>query len=553
MEGKQVLDINEMLSAPDETIQFDTIRIKEFIENETTVSIVVYLVTIVLYGLSFVYLFKGGAAEYIVWIMLFILSMITPLLWAGDMFGLFEILSRTLPEMNKNIFLYGVGSLVAGTFILIITLFLVMMKNDEIRKVKTKQGHYKDTSELPDLSTKLHSVKKNDRIIDIMFTTVVTLIWGIVGFNFGEYLSPENVKLGSEAKMREQFPFGSRIQALLTAVPTILSWIDKSIQSVTKVIPLPPLSKAMVVYAITFVVVFFGIFAKIKVFDDLTFGRVEVTNMTPLFPPRYYKEEREIRHFVIILLTLLIGGVLYECMNSVSAINGYIKSTVLSIATIVMFAVFFSKEKDLFPTEKLQDIIFFFLCVLFGVVGAAPFTAIIESLARFIPNMYLGSSAPFVYTVNVVVITAITFMVGMSDDWIELDGKMMKMFLATLITMTIALFMALSTEYSVFKGTYDFVALIIRFVMKYLAPIAVLILSILTSVYAHKNYNAVKNRANDDIIADKRVETEDDTQKKKNISKDQNKVKSQISSALGSVYQFMGIKDKNAYVQNYFG
>ena len=42
----------------DVLVEFDTIRIKEFIAENTNVNIVTYLITIVLYIISFTYLFR---------------------------------------------------------------------------------------------------------------------------------------------------------------------------------------------------------------------------------------------------------------------------------------------------------------------------------------------------------------------------------------------------------------------------------------------------------------------------------------------------------------
>ena len=75
-----------------ESPDFDTIRIKQFIEEQTNVNIILYFITIVLYVISFTYLFRKDSTEYMIWILLFILNFVTPLIWATDMFKLISVI-----------------------------------------------------------------------------------------------------------------------------------------------------------------------------------------------------------------------------------------------------------------------------------------------------------------------------------------------------------------------------------------------------------------------------------------------------------------------------
>ena len=210
-----------------ELVEFDTIRMKEFIEKETNTSIVTYLVTIILYIIGFYYLFeKKGSVEYIIWILLFILHTVTPVIWMSDMFKLYELVNRKLPGFNKQVFSYGFFCLVVASLIGFIALFMVILKNEEVRKAKKKQGYYQNG--LPaDIKTDIHTVEKKDRIISIIYTTMVTIVWGMIAFNFGEYL------VNTEQE-RTMFPFGSRIKALMDVVPVLMTFIDLTIHYYAK-------------------------------------------------------------------------------------------------------------------------------------------------------------------------------------------------------------------------------------------------------------------------------------------------------------------------------
>ena len=335
--------------------EFDTIRIKTFIEENTNVNIVTYLVTIVLYIISFTYLFRKDSTEYITWILLFILNFVTPLLWVTDMMKLFQVVSAKLPEFNKNVFMYGFFSLVISFLLTFIGLFMVLLKNEDIRKVKKEQGHYKNSTEMPNLNTNIKEVEKKDRKISIMYTTIVTLMWGMVAFNFGEYLT------NSPAE-KKYFTFGSKIKTLMSVVPDILSWLDSTIHYYFKGISLPALVKSSFVYVVTFILVFFGIFAKVKYFPDATTvglrEEIEIVNMTQMFPRQFDIEFTEIRHFVIFLLSFLstiMFGESMNLMNGVEFLPNFPTKLIYfltAVFSVIIFPLLFSKQDEWFPKDR---------------------------------------------------------------------------------------------------------------------------------------------------------------------------------------------------------
>ena len=522
--------------------EFDTIRLKAFIEEHTNIGIVVYLLSIVLYIVCFVYLFEKNSTEYIVWIVLFILNFITPVIWMMDMSKLYSLVSNQLPEFNKNVFAYGFFSLVISSIVSFITLFIVLLKNEKVRKVKKKQGHYKDTTEPSTLKTDIHSVEKRDRYISIIYTTLVVMYWSFIAFSFGEYLNNISVE-------REKFPFGSRIKGLMDIVPNLMSWFDSSIHFYTRQINMIPLMKSFWMYVAVFLIVFFGVFARVKYsglsdfFEDEDVKikqRIELVNMGPLFTRHFDKEFYSIRIFVMSLIaficTAVLGGLL---MLSENMIPSQLKPFLIFAAGFSLVVMFLTKQDELFPKGVVKNWIFLFLCLLFSLVSAPAFTGMTELVLSFM-GVNMGKNAMIMMLVAAVLIFTIMYSVGMVNDWIE-DGEQMKPFLVLLVTMTISLFFALSTEYSMFKNAYDLIAFVLRFVMKFIAPFAMVVLSIVTLYFANINYNIMRHRANDKIVREvpPNVDSNQDT---KNTIKDQSKIRNMVNNAQRDFRQLIGVE-----------
>jgi hypothetical protein len=539
----------------------DTVKIKTFIVEQTNTSIVVYFITIILYIISFTYLFKKDSTEYIVWVLLFILNFITPIIWFGDMLELFSLVTKYTPAFDTNMYMYGFVCLCVTFLLTFIGLFMVLLKNEEVRKIKKEQGYYKDTSTLPDLKTNIREVEKKDREISIIYTTIVSLSWAMIAFHFGEYL-PSNIK-------KDNFPFGSRIKALMDVVPNILTWIDGTIHYYSKQTNLPPLIKAIFVYILVFCAVFYGIFAKMN-YSRGVLDQIEIVNMTPLFMPRFDVEFIQIRHFVIFLIAFIssiVFGEVFVFMNYLAdTYKGlphfpeHLIYALVGMFAIVIFPLLFSKQNEWFPKNRTKDIIFFFLCLLFGMVGAAPITASLElilGILRSTPmlatseHLIMGSKSLYVYFFSLITITAAVYIIGLTEDWIETDGRNMKIFLTLLVTMTIALFVSLSVEFSVFKTLYDIIAFVLRIIMKFIAPIIMVILSIIIIVYAHKNYSIVKKRSIDKIAHKKDpVDTPDKT--KKDPVKDQYDVRKMLKNTFQNIVKFVGVDEKLKFAKSQY-
>lgn len=543
--------------------EFDTIRLKEFIQEETNISIITYLITIVLYILSFIYLFKNDSTEYIVWILIFILNFITPMIWFTDMMKVLEILSMRMPDTDSKIFQYGFLCLALTSFLTIVSLFMILFKNEKIRNVKNKLGSFNNSDEMPNLKTNIRTIEKRDRRIAIIYTTIVSVVWGIIAFTFSEYLN-------NSTEHKKKIPFGSRIKILMDFIPDILSFIDSTIHYYSQQIPLSSIVKSSILYIITFVAVFFGIFAKLNY--NIQPGKagkqvsMEITNMTPLFTERFDIEFKEIRHFVIFLVWLFSTFGFSELLSLSSRISNCLPSfdsklnTILTVIFgIISFSLAFSNQEEWFPKHRIKDIVFFFLCILFGLVSAAPLTGIVElifSLLRSSANinmdiLILGKNSVTLYYISFLIISSVIFLTGMSEDWIDRDGKSMRTLLVLLVTMTISLFCSLSTEYNVFRNLYNVIGFLLRLVMKYIAPIGILILSIILFYYSHKNYQKVKNMPHDRLVT---VNDPIDTPSKtKNTIEDQKKIRNVLKNTIVDFTQYFNIGDRVDNMKNVLG
>ena len=526
---------------------FDTVRIKQFIEEHTNVNIVTYLITIVLYVISFTFLFRKDTTEYIVWILIFILNFVTPLLWSTDMFRLLDVLSGQMPEMNKNLFIYGLFGMVITSILTFIGILLVIMKNEDVRLIKKSEGHYNDTTEAPDLKTNIRGVEKTDRNIMILYTTVVTLIWGMVAFNFSEYLT-------GSAEKSKAYPFGSKIKAMMDVIPNILGYIDDLIHYYSQQIQLSPLLKCTAFYMVTFVVVLFGIFAKVNYFPtESTVGlreEIEIVNMSHLFTERFDIEFFRIKQFVIfvvgLLSTLLFGGA-FDVIKSYFFGTNDSSSHLVFISMLIFggicFPLLYSYQDTLFSKDRVKEIAFFFISIIFGMVAAPPIVAIVESVIGLFRSkgitFFTGSNYPmYMMIISSVLISSSIFIVGMTDDWIDQKGKHMKTLLALLVTMLISLFMGFSAEYRVFTNLFTGIGALLRIAMKFLAPITAMILSALIVYYANQNYKIVNNRARS-VVAGEPPETSNTPTKTKNPIRDQKKIRNVLKSTIGDVTSYV--------------
>ena len=76
------------------------------------------------------------------------------------------------------------------------------------------------------------------------------------------------------------------------------------------------------------------------------------------------------------------------------------------------------------------------------------------------------------------------------DKWfVEGNDKQIRLFNALLITMAVSLFIGLSAYYNMFTNLYKFIKTIIETILVYVAPIAVVVLSLVLFIFSMKNHD----------------------------------------------------------------
>ena len=77
----------------------------------------------------------------------------------------------------------------------------------------------------------------------------------------------------------------------------------------------------------------------------------------------------------------------------------------------------------------------------------------------------------------------------MKQDWIgNHNGKPMQMFNVVMVCMALSLFIGLSTSYPVSNLLYHSIKNIMEIVLVFIAPIAIVVLSIVQFLFAFKNH-----------------------------------------------------------------
>ena len=345
--------------------------------------------------------------------------------------------------------------------------------------------------------------EKADRLISIFFVTITTLIWGVIGVAFSEN------KIITHAPDFKFPPLFATIRWLLNQPYHFINNIEIIWHNFMDRINMSPLVKAFSIYCVTFIVTFFGAFVRIPQFknprEHNPMDLFNVVNMMPIFPAIFRRRLEQYRNLSVFLLSLIVSlcfaGLLFGIKSVFKSIP---KSAVVGMSIVgvaIFFGCFFGKREELFPdAESVKRLVFFLLCFIFALVGTPIALAVVQLLGelglfRLLPIRTLNSggllegSAGLFFTVLLFAMYGL----GKDKDWLDnANGKSMQMFLATLVTMTISLFAALSTKYKVSLGIYEWIKNAMQLILVYVTPLALVALAIVQFIFSYKNYMRYK-------------------------------------------------------------
>jgi len=492
------------------------------LSEHVNVKFVACIVLIISYIISFSYLLHDQSAEYMAWIFTFIVNTFFPFVWLED----FMKLSKILSTKNKSgelenpahyySYLYAFAC-VGITFLLqFVVLVFIMIKNENIRKMKKREKERQNNSlelnekkvDTTNIATSDKLVERRDKVTTKLYITSTVLIWGIVAYNFSEYISILKDKEKdadpnlSRSLTKGSFTIGADIEWWISLIHNGALSIDGIWHEYVDAIQAPPMVKSFSMYCITFIAIFFGCFIRIPrhPLSHNKNDRYRIVNIDTVFNAKFERRMKDYKELTMFFFASFISfcTLLFFFMISVP------KNIALGLSfccMVVYFAVFYKKIDKIFKTrENLQKIIYFFFCLIFAFLGTPPAIGLIEVGMR-LANQSLNKKVWGVNLLSISVGFIFTFLLfflygyGIDKKWVFNDeGKPFKTFLAVMITMAISLFMALSTQFNMLTALYTGVVSLLKLVLKYLAPIGLISFIIVQFIFTFKNYQQFKRK-----------------------------------------------------------
>jgi hypothetical protein len=496
---------------------------KTIFDRFGTKSVILYFVFMAMYIISFSYLFERGTSEYIVYVFVFIINALFPLIWIKDLRDFISHVKFDSPTMRMLMDYRQWAMYLALTF-QFLALLLVLLKNENVRK-KNKINHDEDATrpKRNTLDTDHGKTEKRDKNILIMFVTITTIIWSLIGDTF-------SIPVPNEFLASEYNTYLIRaIRWLMEQLPRTLHNIDASWLYYMDKIRTTPLIKAFGMYCVVFIVVIFGAFIRIpkeahrKPHKLAPMKRFDVINIESPFPAKFERNVEDYRNltlfFLCSLIVFIFAYIMYLLHYFLKVPKEFVQGSVV-LAAAIFFGSFFGKRHEILPDSlSVKKLTFFILSVIFSFLGTPVVLAILQLFAEIgviggihkvfndIYQSIMHTSDPYEkpYTLNhgnmltilatVIGITLTFLMYGLGVDkgWFDnVDGKPFMMFLAVLITMAISMYMALSTSYPMFTMLYEFLHGIAYYVNLYISPLAIVAFSIVQFVFAYKNNEKYK-------------------------------------------------------------
>lgn len=489
--------------------------------------IILYFVSIIMYIVSFIYLFKHKTTEYVGYVFVFIINALFPFTWIEDFYNFVKYNFGTIGDVSslssaKTLMQYRSLGIYLASTLQFLALFLVLLNNENVRKMK--KATEDDESKRPKkngLDTGNKKTEHNDKVITILFVTITTIIWSLIGYTFSDNkMFP--------AKSTYTSPLIKTIRWLLNQPFQFVNNFDTIWHYYMNKINTTPLIKAFGMYCVVFIVVFFGAFIRIPVMKDPRkhhpMDRFQIINMESAFPQVFERNIEDYRSLALFffcsILSICLGIFMYfitKGFKLLADINvpSIVSKVVLTIGTIMFFSIFFAQRHNILPDSfSVKKLIFFLLCVVFSLLGTPVVLAILQLFAEmglfsFVQKIYMFfacmgktectySSIRTLNTDSILSIVAsivgfillfTMYGLGVDKKWISNDsGKSFLMFNVVLVTMAISLFMALSTQYKLGTALYTYIRTIIEYVLAYVAPLGIMIFSIIQLIFAFENY-----------------------------------------------------------------
>ena len=537
-----------------------------------------YIISIILYIISFKFLLDHRNATYISYIFTFIINVLSPFLWIEDYLKIRSIASESALLLYKTI------GIAFGCILTFVGLFLVLITNDLVRKIKLgdfrkKRANEEETRDpINNIYLKDdHKKKQNDKVILATYISIVVFIWSMLGETFSNSTS-----FASYDKTNIEVSGFSKIIGWLLDQPYYFAKIaDDFIHSWSNMIEIPKLVKGLLVYSIAFIILLFSAFLRITPrpknkdgtlgFYPKVMDRFSVVGIGNVFTEIYDRNHKQYRSFVLavwsllstILLSIIINLgfsdlllkgilILISFVGSLGLFFGIgskanaeeTKKWVLSLLCFLLAALGTPVAYGIFQLLNKVEIVSILLTVIltpitlgalfFGSIGAAIandknapvgiiggacafggallfaiLSAIINGKSPFFKSSDLqnffsrhltstdGWGVWVMSLIFVAIFFTMTLFINLNMETF-MKKKSIKMFIATLITMAVSLFVAYCSLYNGFSHLYTFIKSILEFTIVVPMPLVTIIVSLVHVAYSMTNYRKFKRRYNTD-------------------------------------------------------
>jgi hypothetical protein len=510
-------------------------------ESREIMKVVYYIMSIILYIISFKYLFENKNTEYSAYIFLFILNSISPFLWIEDFRRILNGLNiNPLKNPSKNLlmtlksFSMGISSI-----LVFISFLLVITTNERIRKMKMKMEG--EGNNISDLDVKFIDYKEyKDKVILITFVSIIVIMWAMIGETF----SSSNTMFSSFNKddFFTKLPlaesgFMKIIKWLLDQPYAIIQNIEQYIHNFSSKIKLEPMVKMVATYCVTFIVTFFGLFVRIpKRPEEIKnkMDRFKVINMSNVFTPVFYRRFEQYKHLSLFtwgtIISLFIGWILYYFrVYILSDLTGIWKNGAIGIYGLLVVGVFaglFGGGAKKLGVQETKVLVMSVLAFMMAVLGTPVVTGLLSILNKvsygLIANLFNSENKSIVnksistptFILSILSFIAIFFGVMISSTtrivtkpldrrtkqikntdirWID-HPKSMRLFMVVLVCMLISLVLALSMNYKIFTHIYTLIKSLLEMTVVYIAPFGIIAIAIMNFVFSKKNHDKILNR-----------------------------------------------------------
>lgn len=445
-----------------------------------------FFVCLILYGIAFVQLFQRGSSEYIAYVFVFIVNAIFPFVWIHDFRNFIK--NSQFKEPVKTLLLYREFGVYIALVVQFVSMLLVLLKNENVRKFNlvNDKSHTLQTSD--------KSTETNDSIILSLMVSIVTIVWALIGHTFSD--SPV---LQEAATSSVSTPLVDTLKWLQNQPYNMFRFIHTGWRRRIDKVNATPLFKACAIYLAAFVTFFLGVFIRPRTFKNQenhkSIDYIDIINMSPTFSSSFDQNLNSYRLLTAFFMSILSIGGFASVSNLVGSMVGLgsfpIKLCIFAGSIFIFGIIFGTCDKTMSSAMAIKRNIFFLLSIVFSILGTPVVLSFLQFLYEIGFMTWLHGGAGVFAMVSFIIglsLTVFMYVFGLSSNWLENNNsKEFLLFNVILVCMLLSLFLSISLA-TKDLFLYTFIKSIVENVLLYLAPCAIVVLSLIQLYYASVNF-----------------------------------------------------------------